>query len=497
MEYKFNIPRLGSLSGLNQALSPNPIMPGMDPLTMPRSNLISPNSNMMNMNNLNQSLELPKNLYDPNVQPVRADQIPEYSKFGNLMAGSEFTRTPEQLAQMTQTEFAQFDKDRKDARNTRLGMMLQSLSNSFKGETTDPQDLLAMKQNSRIAKERARMKQKFEEDLKYMNPEMQRKAQLLGAEGYAEVLKQNMIDSLSPTKGTTAQRNVNSLTEYKKEYEKLKNIPIESRTEQDKLDLADAEQRYFGMAMTIGSDESDSNLMSLIRANAEPGGFELTYGEKKRDETYATKLQDWEDKGRATFYANQENLAEKVKILKDGVSNVAGPIIGPLGQSIVGSFVASEAKNFQNDINEYVFQTLKEKLGAQFTEREGKMLVKASFDNTLSEEDNLARITRLYESGQRMAESRQAQADYYNNVGGINPYGGGTLKGFQGERFDRQRLMAKVVDLPDDAHAYSEEKIKELAQSNTLTDDQAEYFANLLIYRRTNQQETDIMAGNF
>ena len=121
MEYKFNIPRLGSLSGLNQALSTNSLVPD---LTMP-------NSNMINMNNLNQSLEIPKNLYDPSVQLVRPDQIPEYSKFGNLMAGSEFTRTPEQLAQMTQTEFAQFDQDRKDARNTRLGMMLQALSLSL------------------------------------------------------------------------------------------------------------------------------------------------------------------------------------------------------------------------------------------------------------------------------------------------------------------------------------------------------------------------------
>lgn len=458
MEYKFNIPRLGSLSGLNQALSPNPIMPGMDPLTMPGSNLISPNSNMMNMNNLNQSLELPKNLFDPNVQPVRADQIPEYSKFGNLMAGSEFTRTPEQLAQMTQTEFAQFDKDRKDARNTRLGMMLQSLSNSFKGETTDPQDLLAMKQNSRIAKERARMKQKFEEDLKYMNPEMQRKAQLLGAEGYAEVLKQNMIDSFS-NKKSTLQKNVASLVEAQTNFSNLNKLSKEERALDPNFDakLLSAQTKLVGLQTGLGTDAYSENLAKLKRKGEAPGGIDLTEGEKSRDKAFGTEL--------IKFQSDLPDLQQGLTALNGKVemletrNDITGPNINVLANiPYVGSQFFPEANSFMRDLESIVYKSLKATLGAQFTQREAENLVRAAIDQSLDEEYNVQRVRRLQSLIQDTYAEKRRQVDYFENKGGQNPYGYGTLKGYEMKETTTEMLLARVNGIPDDYQTWDKDK---------------------------------------
>ena len=474
MEYKFNIPRLGSLSGLNQALSTNSLVPDF---TMP-------NSNMMNMNNLNQSLEIPKNLYDPSVQLVRPDQIPEYSKFGNLMAGSEFTRTPEQLAQMTQTEFAQFDQDRKDARNTRLGMMLQALSNSLRGEATDPQDLLAMKENSRIAKERARMKKRFEEDLKYMNPEMKRKAQLLGAEGYAEVLKQNMIDSFS-NKKSTAQKNVASLVEAQANFSRLNNLSEEEKLlmpdYKDQLERAQTE--LVGLQTAIGTDAYATNLAEIKRKNEAPGGLDLTTFEKKYDEKISNEIVDWETTGKAKSDTNLKNIADKVNTLREGSQDVSGPITGLIADSeTFGPFLRKDAVNFQADVNDYVFQSLKDKLGAQFTEREGRMLVKAAFNNRLPEEMNIQRLERLLQSGIMVAESKNAMSRYLQE--------NGTMKGYVPEQeFSMASINAYVLGLPQDIQNYDNDQLEEyILRNENIDEGQAEYLKDLIQQNKLKSQ---------
>ena len=71
-----------------------------------------------------------------------------------------------------------------------------------------------------------------------------------------------------------------------------------------------------------------------------------------------------------------------------------------------------------------MFQSLKEILGGQFTEKEGQKLVQQTYDPRLSDEDNRAKVQASYDKLTALAEAKQKAVKYFSE--------NGTLKGFQG-----------------------------------------------------------------
>jgi hypothetical protein len=101
-------------------------------------------------------------------------------------------------------------------------------------------------------------------------------------------------------------------------------------------------------------------------------------------------------------------------------------------------------------VKEIVQRNLRPILGAQFTEREGAMLMERAFDPKLSEETNIKRIERLGTQVRKMAQAKQEAIDYYEEHG--------TLAGFKG----------KIPTIKD---IYPETGIREPKTNSTLMQD--------------------------
>ena len=115
-------------------------------------------------------------------------------------------------------------------------------------------------------------------------------------------------------------------------------------------------------------------------------------------------------------------------------------------------FFFPDAASFQSDIRDVVFQSLREKLGAQFTEREGDRLVAAAFNNLLDESRNVARLKRLYTTIEQAAQQKQEAIDYFNEQG--------TIRGFSVPVLDFDTIMDDMIQNTDYG-AMSDEELKD------------------------------------
>lgn len=157
------------------------------------------------------------------------------------------------------------------------------------------------------------------------------------------------------------------------------------------------------------------------RKGGAPGGVDLTTLEEEVDKNFGKIASEYILKGAPQIAANLSNLKEKIEILEAGELNVSGPITGLLGDAAKGIFMP-EAASFLSDIRDVIFQSLKEKLGAQFTEREGDRLVAAAFNPYLDESLNVARLQRLYATIEEAARAKQNAITYFKEKGTIKGY---------------------------------------------------------------------------
>ena len=192
------------------------------------------------------------------------------------------------------------------------------------------------------------------------------------------------------------------------------------------------------------------------RKGKSAGGLDLTPLQKKIDETFATTATDYITKGRPQIKANLQNLANKIDVLKAGQVNVSGPEMAFIPEKLA-PILAKDAVAFEDDVRDIVFQSLREKLGAQFTEKEGDRLVAAAFNKNLSEEVNIARLQRLSNTIQEAAQSKEEAIIYYNK--------NKTLQGYESKPLDFNALLNNVVD-GSDYEGLSDEQLLKIADEN-------------------------------
>lgn len=160
----------------------------------------------------------------------------------------------------------------------------------------------------------------------------------------------------------------------------------------------------------------------------------LTPAEESRDKTAGTALAKWDDSGRATVTSNITALDSITKGLEDGQIKTRGFIDAlPFGSDWARAIVNPDAQDAKNRVEGVIFQTLKETLGAQFTEKEGKRLVEASYNPMLSPEANAARL-RDYSNGLKKAVgARESQMAYLKENKTLQGYDGATPEGIMSQ----------------------------------------------------------------
>ena len=217
-----------------------------------------------------------------------------------------------------------------------------------------------------------------------------------------------------------------------------------------------------------GQDPVAAYLLALEKARGTreggaPGGIDLSVVEKKMDEEFAKMIVEYIYKDKPQVTENLRNLSEKIEILKAGSQNVSGPFIGILGDRAKGIFTP-EAASFLGDIRDVVFQSLREKLGAQFTEREGDRLVAAAFNPLLPEAMNIARLKRLYITIEEAARAKEEGLTYFNE--------NGTIKGYEAKVLDFDSIMNSIV-LSSDYEGMTNEELEKSFEEGDETEKNA------------------------
>jgi hypothetical protein len=196
-----------------------------------------------------------------------------------------------------------------------------------------------------------------------------------------------------------------TLTAGRKDYEYFKN-------------LLPAEQEAF----LIATGRQSPELAAQFRKAKSEGGLDLTPLQKDIDKKFATTAESWLSKDAAQVDANIMNLEDKIGIIERGEADVSGKLIGITPEFLQPFVGQTEAKAFLGDVRDIVFQSLKEKLGAQFTEKEGDRLVAAAYDPSLPEELNAKRLRRLLAVVKTMKASKEGMIDFYNKEGTLKDY---------------------------------------------------------------------------
>ena len=148
--------------------------------------------------------------------------------------------------------------------------------------------------------------------------------------------------------------------------------------------------------------------------------LDLTFAQQKEDETFGTAILE-EDKKLLTYKKDEADLKDAMRVLGSGQGT--GKWIGVKDALGILSFTDPQAKATYDRVTGIVQRTLRETLGAQFTEKEAALLIGRAYDTALSPQENAKRVSSLLAQITNINDARQSKVDYYRS--------NGTLKGYK------------------------------------------------------------------
>ena len=349
-------------------------------------------------------------------------------------------------------------------KNQKAAIIMGALSDIFRGQDTTQNTVLRQQQmvamEERAKKERALAKTMRGETLTESD-----KIDLFGTKLYADIEAERIRAKERGSSGTSLIDNTNFISELYAQRDSLKEGDPRIRNLDIKIRNAEAGIGAYKYDTTRQFDITEQK-----RIAGSQGGLDLTPVEKTIDENFAKEAAEYIYKNKAQVKANLLNLGEKIKILEAGDQNVSGPEIG-LTPEILAPILIPDAVAFEDDVRDVVFQSLREKLGAQFTEREGDRLVAAAFNKSLPEEVNIARLRRLYGTIEDAALAKESGIEFYNK--------NSTIKGYQATPLVFDSIMNKLINSTD-FESLSDEQLIKVYQSDDTTDDERDVIESIV-----------------
>jgi hypothetical protein len=166
----------------------------------------------------------------------------------------------------------------------------------------------------------------------------------------------------------------------------------------------------------------------------------LSVYEEKFDEKAAEQMTEW-------MLGGAQDTAKGIEQLTGVVSQLTGEegLTGPhtVAPDVLQAFFAPESLNLKQQVQEVVQRNLRVILGAQFTEREGELLIQRAFDPRLPAKQNAERLSRLLKYMVAAAQAKNDAASYINQ--------NRTLMGWQGSLPSFDDLYGVLDVAPDDA----------------------------------------------
>ena len=157
-------------------------------------------------------------------------------------------------------------------------------------------------------------------------------------------------------------------------------------------------------------------------------GAGMSVGEEAVDRAYAADHIKWEQQGRGNYAKMEFELNDALNALENE-ENITGKVVGSVLNTTGGELTYPRAKAVQDYVLTTVQKSLRETLGAQFTEIEGKMLMDRAYNPLLSQAENAKRVRRLLGEIKSAKQSKEAMARYWKeNNGSLVGYTGPSVR---------------------------------------------------------------------
>lgn len=158
-----------------------------------------------------------------------------------------------------------------------------------------------------------------------------------------------------------------------------------------------------------------------INTQIKPAGSDGGAGEKAMDEAFGRYYAQQVQGGGATSSQNVADLSGVAADLTSGkikTGGVAGTFLPESAQRVAAKDISDARQRIQT----VVFPTLRQIMGAQFTENEGQRVINATFDSSQPPEINAARALRLQQILQKQLELRKQAIQYWEKHGTLTGY---------------------------------------------------------------------------
>ena len=145
-----------------------------------------------------------------------------------------------------------------------------------------------------------------------------------------------------------------------------------------------------------------------------------TEGQKTVDRSFGKDYNDWTSGGNEVARSEIQKLKG---LLEPGAIDTGG-LTGMFPDRITSSDVLKA----RADVHSSILQSLRAILGAQFTEKEGDRILKATWNEADTPENNKARIERLVKDLESKADAKDAKAQYFRDNGSLTGYSPGSVQ---------------------------------------------------------------------
>ena len=173
----------------------------------------------------------------------------------------------------------------------------------------------------------------------------------------------------------------------------------------------------------VGPDEKITQIGGAgttvnVGAAEEPSPFQTAV-----DKAFADKYLDWTSGGMADMTQQVNAIGGVIDRLASGeeLTGVAAGVIDKMG---LGAVLNPEATDAKERVESVIQRSLRETLGAQFTEKEGERLIARAYNISLPPEMNLARLQALFATLTDTVNARRSMIEYAEANGSLVGYRG-------------------------------------------------------------------------
>lgn len=161
--------------------------------------------------------------------------------------------------------------------------------------------------------------------------------------------------------------------------------------------------------------------LNMKNSGTNPASMPMTPGRKAADMAFGKEYVDFNTGGLATVDKGINTLETAKQELIDNGKNLTGPIRGAM-PDFIRAFTNPEAVAVKERIRGAVQSTLKQTLGAQFTEKEGERIFNNAYNDRLSPEENVKRLDSIMAELKSQKEAKQNMGQYFENTGTLTGY---------------------------------------------------------------------------